>query len=300
MLALPALAGPSFAAPPRALRRRHYPAQRSWAPEPPQAPVTEGLVDVGGGDRIWYWDTGGSGPALVLLHAFTGSAACWGYQQPVFRQAGYRVIAYSRRGHFRSEAAPGALGGTGAGDLQALAAHLRLPSFHLLGTAGGSFVALDYAVSHPDRLLSLTIACSTADVDEPEYRAACARLATPEFMQLPNDLKELGPAYRAGYPEGHARWSALEETARTRASTRQAKLNRVTWAELERLRVPTLLISGGADNYSPPPLMEMVARRIPDASLAIIDEAGHSAFWEQPLAFNEAVLGHLRRHRAAR
>ena len=299
-LALPALSG-GAAAPPSAPRvaRMHYPAQTAWTGEPAQAPMIEGTLDLGG-DKLWYWDTGGTGPAVILLHTFTGSALSWGYQQPVLQRAGYRVIAYSRRGHFRSEAAAGPLAGTGAGDLHALAAHLRLPPFHLLGTAGGSFVALDYAVSHPERLLSLTLACTTADVDEPEYRAACARLATPEFMSLPNDLKELGPAYRSGNPEGLARWNALEARARTRASTRQSKLSRVTWTELAKMRMPALLISGGADNYSPPPIMAMVAGHIPGSTLAIIDEAGHSAYWEQPQAFNAAVLEFLGRARRSR
>src|SRR5262249_24869848 len=44
--------------------------------------------------RLWYWDTGGSGAPIVFLHPATGSALIWGYQQPVFAKAGYRVIAY--------------------------------------------------------------------------------------------------------------------------------------------------------------------------------------------------------------
>jgi pimeloyl-ACP methyl ester carboxylesterase len=183
--------------------------------------------------------------------------------------------------------------GTAAADLHALAAFLQLPSFHLLGTAGGAFVAIDYAISHPDSLLSLIIASSTGDIDDPAYKADCARLAAPDLLRLPSDLKELGPAYRAGYPAGHARWNELEAMARTRPGARQAKENDVSWENVSKIRAPTLLISGGADSYSPPPIMEMVSARIPNSSLVVIDEAGHSAYWEQPRAFNDAVLNFL-------
>jgi len=86
------------AAQPTLAPMRILPAQYEWPPIPPQAPVREGLAplpDV----RLWFWDTGGPGEPIVLLHPGTGSSASWIYQQPVFAAAGLRVIAYSRRGH---------------------------------------------------------------------------------------------------------------------------------------------------------------------------------------------------------
>src|SRR5262245_48728746 len=71
-------------------------------PLPTQAPAKQGIAQPPG-TRLAYWDTGGDGQPIVLLHPATGSALIWGYQQPVFARAGYRVIAYSRRGHHNSE-----------------------------------------------------------------------------------------------------------------------------------------------------------------------------------------------------
>src|SRR5688572_14304892 len=65
-------------------------------PIPAQAPAKDGMAQIPD-TRLWYWDTGGQGVPIVLLHPATGSALIWGYQQPVFANAGYRVIAYSRR-----------------------------------------------------------------------------------------------------------------------------------------------------------------------------------------------------------
>src|SRR5689334_12789341 len=67
-------------------------------PMPAQVPAKEGVAPVAG-THLAYWDTGGNGPAIVLLHPATGTARIWSYQQPVLAKAGFRVIAYSRRGY---------------------------------------------------------------------------------------------------------------------------------------------------------------------------------------------------------
>ena len=100
-----------------------------------QVPQTEGMVDVGEGVELWYWDTGGDGPAVVLMHAGTGSAAMWGYQQSAFAKRGYRVIAYSRRGHYKSSQGSGESPGDVEEDLDKLVGHLDLLKIHLVAVA---------------------------------------------------------------------------------------------------------------------------------------------------------------------
>ena len=67
-----------------------------------QSPVREAYATVPGA-RIFYRDTGGSGVPVILLHAATGSSRVWDYQIPAFVAAGYRVIAFDRRGWGRTE-----------------------------------------------------------------------------------------------------------------------------------------------------------------------------------------------------
>src|SRR5205814_1006551 len=104
------------------------------------------------GRRIWYRDSGGNGVPAVFLHAGTGSSLMWELQIPVFTAVGHRFIAYDRLGHGRSVLEPGAQPGTAADDLEGLARHLQLDRFHLVGTAAGGIVALDYALSFARRL----------------------------------------------------------------------------------------------------------------------------------------------------
>jgi len=97
------------------------------------------------GVKLWFTDTGGTGVPIVLLHPNTGTVEIWQPQIAAFAAAGYRVIAFDRKGWGKSVAEPaaGAQPGSIAGDLDALSRHLKLDKFHLLGVAGGGFVALD-------------------------------------------------------------------------------------------------------------------------------------------------------------
>ncbi|TMB72963.1 MAG: alpha/beta hydrolase, partial [Deltaproteobacteria bacterium] len=93
------------------------------------------------GVRLWYTDSGGSGVPVVLLHANTGNADSWQYNIPGFVEAGYRVVAFDRRGWGRSTTNPdtGPQPSTIAEDLHALVEYLKIDRFHLVGVAGGGF-----------------------------------------------------------------------------------------------------------------------------------------------------------------
>ena len=70
----------------------------------------------------------------------------------------------------------------------------------------------------------------------------------------------------------------------------------LTWARLETIRHPTLLVTGESDLYTPPALLRMQALHMPHAEVATIAEAGHSPYWEQPMMFNRSLLAFLSRH----
>lgn len=270
-------------------------AQTSWIPEPDQAPVTESMIDVPGG-RLWCWDTGGDGPAVMLLHAANGSAANWGYQQPVLAGAGFRVIAYSRRGHYRSEFRADDPPANDVEDLEMVRAACGLDRFSLLGTAAGGGVAVQYAVRYPQRLQGLVVANSLAGIGDREFQDETAVLIPNGFDGLPADYRELGASYRAACPTGRLRWLALEQIARTAVWRRPSRTGRIELEALRQISVPTLLVTGDADPFMPASRLRRIARYFPQHQAAVISEAGHSCFWEQPLVFNRLVLDHLAPH----
>lgn len=265
-----------------------------WVPVPipAQVPAQEGIVDVGGA-RLWYWDTGGTGHPVILLHAGTQSGAGWVYQQPVLAQAGYRVIGYSRRGYYRSDAGDPADPGIGADDLRRLIEHLRIERVDLVGAAQGGFYALDYALEYPRGVRSLAIVSSYMGISEPDYDIVNKRLRPPFFAELPHDFQELSPSYRAGDPAGLAAWNALQKQAIPGTRITPKRKAPLTWARIAAIAQPVLLATGDADLYTPPSLLRMQAQHFTHAEVHVIPEAGHSPYWERPALFNRVLLDFL-------
>lgn len=248
------------------------------------------------GVSLWYKDSGGNGTAVVFLHSNTGSSRNFDNQFQAFTAAGYRVIAYDRRDFGRSVTEPGAQPGTAADDLRGLMAHLGVGRFHLVGTAGGGFVVVDYVLSFPEQLRSVVIANSIGGVQDEDYVALGTRLRPPQFLAMPPELRELGPSYRASNEEGTRRWIELEKMSRHPGSAAQPFRNRITFALLETIKTPTLLLTGDADMYAPPPVLRMFTARIKNSESVIVPEAGHTSYWEKPDIFNRAVLDFIRKH----
>lgn len=265
-----------------------------WVPVPipPQAPAQEGMVDVEG-CRLWYWDTGGTGHAVILLHAGTQSGAGWVYQQPVLAKAGYRVIGYSRRGYYRSDAGDADNSGVGSNDLHHLIQHLKLGTVDLVSAAQGGFFAIDYTLAYPGNVRSLAVISSYMGITDADYVAVNTRLRPKFFATLPHDFQELSPSYRAGNPQGLAAWHELDKQAIPGKRITPRVKQPLTWARLESIKHPTLLLTGDSDLYTPPSLLRMQAQHMPHAEVHIVREAGHSPYWEQPVIFNQILLAFL-------
>lgn len=259
--------------------------------------MTEGLAALPS-TRLSYWDTGGNGPAVVFLHAATGSAAFWVYQQPVLAKAGYRVIGYSRRGFGTSDAVDPADPGIAADDLRDLMRFLEIPAYHLVAVAAGATFAVDHALSYPAQVRSLALVSTAMGIVDPDYVALTERIRPESFYRLPPELRELGPSYRAGNPEGTAAWIALEHAsfAGTKRIT-QKRAHHFSWATVEKLAVPLLLVGGDADLWTPPSVLRLQASHLPHAEVCVVREAAHHPYWEQPRTFNRRLLTFLESHR---
>ena len=259
-----------------------------------QAPAREAHVNLRGG-KIFYWDTGGTGTPIVLMHPATGSAHMWLYQQPVFAAAGHRVIAWSRRGHQGSDPVDRANPGSASQDLIDLLDHLNIAQAHLVASAAGGAISFDAALAFPNRIASLVISSSVGGAQDQDYLSASASIRPQGFDTWPSDFREIGPSYRAADPEGVQRWLALEHAAVTGERLGQKPLTHVTFAALEALTMPVQLMTGDADLWMPPVFMRRYAQHIKQAELVIIPECGHALYWEAPELFNAQALTFLKR-----
>ena len=251
-------------------------------------------LDLPGVD-LWYEVTGGPGPVVVLLHAATGTTESWVHQIPAFTTAGYRCISYDRRTWGRSR--PNGSEGFMGDDLHGLIEALGLNSVHLVATAAGGIAALDYALDHPGRVRSVVAANTIGGVRDADYLEVQTRLRPVEIQQLPPELREVGPSYRGTNPDGVARWLEIETGSRPDGQHPPQPLREpITYARLQSMRVPVLVLSGEADLLSPPVLMRMLAAHIPTSRFVSLSEVGHAGFWERPHAWNGLVLEFIGQH----
>jgi pimeloyl-ACP methyl ester carboxylesterase len=261
--------------------------------QPPE--VAERYADLPIG-RVFYLDSGGNGEAVVFLHARSGNSLLFEKQVEPFTKAGYRFIAFDRTGQGRSTRAT-----TPSSDarleLGQLLDHLALERAHLVGVAAGGGVVLEYVIAQPQRVASITIANSIGNVQDPDYLALGRRLRPPEFDRLPVERRELGPSYRAANAEGVQRWLELSRSGQQSTAPQSVGTVPVTFAALAELRTPTLLLTGDADLYTPPAVLRMFKDHMPRAELVVVPDSGHAANWENPEAFNRAVLRFVRRQR---
>jgi pimeloyl-ACP methyl ester carboxylesterase len=294
--------------------------------------VKEGFVDVPAG-HIYYQDSGGKGAAVVFLHPGSGNALVFENQIEPFVKAGFRFIAYDRAGQGKSTrpAAGGEPPGTAEAstppELEQLMDALNIRKFHIVGAAGGGGVGLQYTVGRPQRVLSITVSNSIGNVQDATYTEMGRRIRPAQFNALPVEMQELGPSYRAANAEGVQRWLQLSRQGMTLADPGTPGAadpargggpraggpgappapgapgagppgggTPVTFAALEKLPVPTLLLTGDADFYTPPSVLRMFKEHMPRAEMFIIPESGHAAHWENPAEFNRRVLAFVRKH----
>jgi len=247
--------------------------------------------------KLWVTDTGGRGEPVILLHANTGTAESWQKQIPALSAAGYRVIAIDRPGWGKSTVRAGTPPASVAEDLDALADALKLDKFHLIGTAGGGYIALDYAAWRPQRLRSLVLAATglglTGDAEAEVFRRGAA---IPGFDRQPPEVREMSPSYRGMNPAGVARWKEIQAHAKQPDAVELKLHTPNTDEKVASITTPTLVIAGDVDLTTPSGAIRLWAKHLKAYDWLLIPEAGHSVAWEQPDAFNQGVLAFLRKH----
>jgi pimeloyl-ACP methyl ester carboxylesterase len=162
--------------------------------------TTTGYADVNG--LHLYYETTGSGTPVVLLHGGMLNIEL-GFPDLVPELAPrHQVIAVELQGHGRTadidrEITPA----SSASDVVGLLDHLGLERAHVVGHSMGAAVAIELAVSHPDRVLSIVPISATVrpegmheDFSDPEKMAVSTRMPTAEdFEQMQSTYRRLSP-----------------------------------------------------------------------------------------------------------
>jgi 3-oxoadipate enol-lactonase len=250
------------------------------------------IANVNGID-LFYADQG-QGTAIVFAHGVGGNHASW-YNQIAFFSRWYRVLAIDHRGFGNSADAPDGPGASAfVDDLEALLDHLHLDRAILVAQSMGGGTCLGFSLRHPERVLALVMADTSGGISAPgrlQERLAEQRRLTDDLSQadrvVSRRFQDTQPALTQLYLE------LASFNATNRRNLRGRALQTPSPEQLARLTMPVLFVNGSEDVLNPPDVADMVHQLVPGSQLLIIQDAGHSAYFEKPEAFNQVLLNFL-------
>ncbi len=103
-----------------------------------------------------YYETAGTGEPIVLIHGSFGDRRHWDFQFKEFGKK-YKVIRYDVRGYGKSTLPNPDKAYTDSEDLNAILGFLEIKKAHVCGLSMGSVIAVDFALSYPDKCSSLLL-----------------------------------------------------------------------------------------------------------------------------------------------
>lgn len=251
-------------------------------------------------DGRLYFEAEGDGCPVVLIAGGGGmDLRQWDGQFSALART-HRAVRFDPRGVGRSETPAAAY--SNMADLEALLDFLRIDEAVLVGLSSGGGIALDFAVTHPDRVRALVLSAPLVrgfemSEDQKKRVAGFARASqgtVAEAVQVFLDDPYFVPA--PDNPEARRTAARLmTENARDIPPGLALELDPPTVARLGEIRQPTLLLVGSLDH---PDLHRRVAYldgAMKDSTKVVIAGGGHMLNLEKPKDFGDAVLGFLKR-----
>jgi pimeloyl-ACP methyl ester carboxylesterase len=266
----------------------------------------EGRVAVEDGELSYTIE--GEGPLVTMIHPGLWDRRTWDPQVPAFAEAGYRVLRYDVRGYGSSSRLTG-VPTSPVRDLEALLSSLRIQRTSLVGCSMGGAIAIDFALSHPDRVHALVLAASGLGGYEgtPEEDAWWERATAglEEAVQAGDYERAeemrlavwapLGTHDPAGRRIRDIAFDNLHELTMDESSIEE--LEPAAIQRLGEVTAPTLVIDAADDVPPMHSIARILADGIPGANFAVIEDADHVVNLRQPEVFNRLVLEFLAQHR---
>ncbi|MDA0979342.1 MAG: alpha/beta fold hydrolase [Proteobacteria bacterium] len=241
-----------------------------------------------------YYEVHGQGPALLLTHGYSATSQMWRSQIDALSKH-HTLILWDMRGHGLSDSPRDDAAYSESlttGDMAALLQHLNFESAIIGGLSLGGYMSLAFYADYPKMVDGLLIIDTGPGFKNDAAREAWNRTAIARAEAI---------------DEGGA--SALEGRSAEQASAEHRDITGLVYAarnmltqytprviqSLPAIDVPTVVLVG-ADDEPFLAATDYMALKIPGVEKVIIAEAGHASNIDQPLAFNEAILGFLSRH----
>ena len=248
------------------------------------------------GARVYY-ETHGSGPAVLFVHGSGGHHAAW-WQQVAALQDDHTVITVDLRGFGNTRWTQEHDARNFPGDiiavLDAVAASGGPSRAVLVGQSIGAAAALQAALLRPDRASGVILAHSLGGLRHAELTELVkADRAVAEKIPVLDRL--MTPAFRARRPDMAFlfRQMGTFNTAKMQDLT-NLNSDGPTVQELAVAPFPLLLLAGEKDAVLSPGTVRRAGELLPNARVEVVTDAPHSMYWERPDLFNDAIRRFLK------
>jgi (E)-2-((N-methylformamido)methylene)succinate hydrolase len=272
-----------------------------FAPGHAVAPVQRGQT-AGTSYSVYAPQSEAAGETVVLIHGVGMSQSVWAPQIDALSET-FRVVVYDMLGHGES-ALPSEAPTLGeyATQLESLLDAIQISCTHVVGHSMGALVALEFALIHPQRTLSVAALNAVYDRTPAQREAVMTRAAMLDDERanagvdatlsrwfgdpIPGHLTQAAQAVRALLldvdPVGYAR------TYRLFACSDDAHVGR-----LARLTVPALFLTGECDPNSSAQMSLAMAAVAPRARAEVLANERHMMNVANPERVNASLLAFL-------
>jgi pimeloyl-ACP methyl ester carboxylesterase len=256
------------------------------------------------GDVRLAYEARGGGDPVLLVHGLAYDRFGWGAFADLLARD-FTVVLFDNRGVGESDvpAGPYTVEAMAADALSVLDA-AGVGRAHVVGASLGGMIAQRVALEHPERVEKLVLACTMAGGVESfplpqrtqELFALYPTLPREEMLlrMVKNSMADAVVATRPDLVEEIYRYRlAHAPSIEAWAAQATAGAAHDALARLGELSMPSLVVTGDADNVVDPRNSQLLADRIPNARLEVVPGGGHLFFWEQPERVAGLVRGFL-------
>lgn len=249
-----------------------------------------------------YQSYGKGGSSLIILHGLFGSLDNWHTLGKIFGEF-FKVFTVDQRNHGRSPHSDIFNYAIMADDLKEFMQQQTLASTHLLGHSMGGKTAMQFAVTHPEKVDTLIVVDIAPRAYSPQHKEIFDALYSLDLRTF-NTRKEVDEALARKLPGFSIRQFLLKNLARDESGGFRWKMNLDAiyrnYDELNkgletdrRFEKPTLFIKGGNSDYIREGDIPLIKEIFPQVKIVTVSGAGHWVHAEALKEFCQIVLDFL-------
>jgi pimeloyl-ACP methyl ester carboxylesterase len=236
----------------------------------------------------------GSGPPLLMIMGFAGSAMSWGEPFLEEMRRHFTITRFSNRGTGTSDRVTQPFTvRTMADDAVNLLDALGMQRPHVLGISMGGMIAQELVLNYPERVNGLVLGCTSPGISKGVQAGAeiMGKFAPAPGKERDDIIRDFwtvicSPGFitrGAAFLDAMVQQALESPTPMETLGLQMMAINQAdTFERLPQIKAPTLVIHGDVDMLVPTANAPILADNIPGARLEIIPGAAHMFFWEQP------------------